>query len=88
MFVKVENFDIESKSKRDSKKLTCIHVVIIVESLTIVSPIIFFELELVPMFFHMDSIREFKSSLQNWSYITIVDIIVGVKGGGNNKGEK
>jgi hypothetical protein len=53
-----------------------------------VSPIIFFELELVSMFFHMDSIREFKSSLQNWSFITIVGIIVGVKGGGNNKGEK
>jgi len=36
----------------------------------------------------MDSIKEFKSSLQNWSFITIVGIIARVKGGENNKGEK
>jgi hypothetical protein len=40
------------------------------------------------MFFHMDSIKEFKSSLQNWNFISIVGIIVGVRGKGNNKGEK
>jgi hypothetical protein len=38
--------------------------------------------------FLMGSIREFKKSLQNWGYATIVVIIVGVRGGGNNKGEK
>ncbi len=56
--------------------------------MTIVSPIIGFEPKLVPMFFHMDSIKIFKSSLQNWSFTTIIIIINDVKGGGNNKGEK
>jgi hypothetical protein len=39
------------------------HVVIIIELMTIVLSIIVFEPKLVPMFFHMDSIREFKSFL-------------------------
>jgi hypothetical protein len=52
MFVKVKFFDIESKSKRGFEKDE-MHVVIIVESTTIVSPIIVFEPKLVPMFFHM-----------------------------------
>jgi len=36
----------------------------------------------------MGSIRQLKNSLQNWCYATLVVIIVGVRGGGNNKGEK
>jgi hypothetical protein len=52
------------------------------------SPIISFELKFVPMFFHMDSTREIKSFLQSWNLPTIFFIIVGVRGGGNNKGEK
>jgi hypothetical protein len=64
------------------------HVVIIVESMTIVSPIITFKPTLVPMFFHMDSIRKFKSFFQSWNFVTIVVIIVSVRGGGNIKGEK
>jgi hypothetical protein len=36
----------------------------------------------------MDSIKEFKSSFQSWNSPTIVVIIVGVRGGGNNKSEK
>jgi hypothetical protein len=51
--------------------------------MTIMSPIIVFELELVPMSLHMDSIREFKIS---YGIITI--IAVGVIGKRNNKGEK
>jgi hypothetical protein len=47
------------------------------------SPVLVFELELVPMFFHMDSIREFKRS-----YGIIAIIVVGVRGKENNKGEK
>jgi hypothetical protein len=43
---------------------------------------------LFPMFFHMDSIREFRNYLQNWSFFTIIIIIVGVRGAWNNKGEK
>ncbi len=38
------------------------------------------------MFFHMDSIKEIRSYLQSWSLI-ISFIIVGGKGGMNNKGE-
>ncbi len=87
MFVKVENFNIESNSKKGFEKGD-MHVLIIVESTTIASLITHSKPELVPMFFHMDSIREFKSSLQNQSFFIIVIIILGVKGAWNNKGEK
>ncbi len=40
------------------------------------------------MFFHMDSIKEFKSSIQSWRFATIVVIVIGVRGVGDNKGEK
>jgi hypothetical protein len=56
MFVRVENFGIESKSKRGFEKGD-MHVFITVESTTIVSLIPTFQPKLVPMFFHMDSIR-------------------------------
>ncbi len=36
----------------------------------------------------MDFIKKFKSSFQSWNSPTIVVIIVGVRGGGNNKNEK
>ncbi len=57
MFMRVKIFNIESKSKRGFEKGD-MHVVITIESSTIVSPITIFEP--VPMFFHMDSIRKFK----------------------------
>jgi hypothetical protein len=41
------------------------HVVITIESTTIVSSIPAFQPELVPMFYHMDSIREFKNYIQS-----------------------
>jgi hypothetical protein len=56
------------------------HAIIIIELTTIVSSIIVFELKLVPMFLHMDSIREIKNSLQSWSLATISFIMVVVKG--------
>ncbi len=40
------------------------------------------------MFCHIDSIKKFISFLQNWNSTTIVIIIVGVKGGGDSKGER
>ncbi len=86
MFMKVKNFDIESNSKRGFEKGN-MHVIIIIELMTIVSSITIFELKLVPMFFHMDSIRKIRSSLQNWNLATISFIIISVKGGRNNKGE-
>jgi len=86
MFMKVKNFDIESNSKRGFEKGN-MHVIIIIELMTIVSSIAIFELKLVPMFFHMDSIRKIRSSLQNWNLATIFFIIISVKGGRNNKGE-
>jgi hypothetical protein len=58
MFVKVQNFGIESKSKRGFEKGD-IHVVIIIELTTIASSILTFRPKLVPMFFHMDLTREF-----------------------------
>jgi len=48
------------------------HVVITIELMTIMSHIIVFELELVLMFFHMDSIGEFKRS----SNIIIILLLV------------
>jgi hypothetical protein len=44
--------------------------------------------KLVPMFFHMDSTRKFRSSIQSRRSITIVIIIIGVRGVVDNKGEK
>ncbi len=60
MFVRAENFGIESKSKRGFEKGD-MHVVITIKSTTTMSLIPTFQLELIPMFFHMDSIREFRS---------------------------
>jgi heme/copper-type cytochrome/quinol oxidase subunit 4 len=40
------------------------------------------------MFFHLDSIKEFKSIIQNYIFTTIVIIIVGVSGRGDSKGER
>jgi hypothetical protein len=67
MFVKVENFGIEPKSKRGFEK-GGMHVVITIGSITIVSLIFTFQLKLIPMFFHMDSIRKFKSYIQSWRF--------------------
>jgi hypothetical protein len=86
MFVRVKILGIESKFKRGFEKGN-MHVVIIIELTTIVSPITTFEFKLVLMFFHIDSIREIRSYLQSWNLVTISFIIVGGKGGRNNKGE-
>ncbi len=40
------------------------------------------------MFFHMDSIRVFKSFIQSWRSTTIIIIVVGVRGIRDSKGEK
>jgi hypothetical protein len=50
MFVKVENFGVESKSKRGFEKGD-MHVVITIELTTIMSSIPTFQRELIPMFF-------------------------------------
>jgi hypothetical protein len=50
MFVRVEDFGIESKSKRGFEKSN-LHVIITIELTTIVPSIPTFQLELVPMFF-------------------------------------
>jgi len=87
MFVRVENFGIESKSKKGCEKGD-MHVVITIELTTIVSSIPTFQPKLIPMFFHMDSIKEFRSSIQNWRSSTIAIIIVGVRGIKDSKGQK
>jgi hypothetical protein len=87
MFVKVENFGIESKSKRGFEK-DGMHVVITIESTAIVSLIPAFQSELIPMFFHMNSIRKFKISIQSCRSFTIVSIVIGIRGIRNSKGEK
>jgi hypothetical protein len=87
MFVRVENFGIESKSKQGCEKGD-MHVVITIESTTIVSSILTFQHELNPMFFHMDSIREFINSIKSWKFSAIAIIVIDVRGIGDNKGEK
>jgi hypothetical protein len=64
------------------------HVVITIKSTTIVLSILIFRLELIPMFFHMDSIREFRSFIQNLKFATIVIIVISVSRIKNKKGEK
>ncbi len=62
--------------------------VIIIELITNVSLILAFQPELVPMFFHMDSIRKFWNYIQSWRSTTIVIIVIGVRGVGDNKVKK
>jgi hypothetical protein len=50
--MRVENFGIESKSKRGFEKGD-MHVVITIELTTVVSLILTFQPVLIPMFFHM-----------------------------------
>jgi hypothetical protein len=76
MFVKVENIGIELKSKGGF------------ELTTIVSLILAFQPKLIRMFFHMDSIRKFISSIYYWRFATIVVIVIGVRGVKDNKGEQ
>ncbi len=64
------------------------HVFIIIELTTIVLSIPAFQHELIPMFFHMDSNREFRSSIQSWRYVTIAIIVIGVRGVRDVKNEK
>jgi len=87
MFVKVESFGIDSKSKRGFEKGD-MHIVITIESITIVPSILAFQLKLIPTFFQMDSIRKFRNFIQRWRSTTIVVIIISVRGVGDNKGEK
>jgi hypothetical protein len=87
MFVKVNFFDIESKSKIGFEK-NDMHVIIIIESTTIMLSIPAFQPKLIPMFFRMDSIKKLKNSIQSWRCATIVVIIISLKGAGDNKGEK
>jgi hypothetical protein len=61
MFVKVENFDLESKFKKGFEKCD-MHVVITIELMTILLLIIAFEYELIPMFPHGFHKRIQKSS--------------------------
>jgi hypothetical protein len=83
----MENFGIESKFKRGFEK-SDIHVVITIELTTIMSLILTFQPKLIPMFFHMNFIREFRSSIQNWRSTTSVVIIIGVRGIKDSKGEQ
>jgi len=53
-----------------------------------VSSIPAFQPKLIPMFFHMDSIRKFRSSIQSWRYSTIGIIVIDVRGVGDSKGGK
>jgi len=78
MFVKVKFFCIKSKFKRGFEKYD-MHVVIIIESITILPSILGFQPELIPMFFHMDYINEFISFIHSWRSTTIDVIIICVK---------
>jgi len=86
----VDFFDIESKSKQGFDKCD-MHIVTIVESTSIVLSIFSFQLELVPLFFQIDSIKKFINYIQNstnWNFASITIVVINVKGIQNNKGEK
>jgi hypothetical protein len=40
------------------------------------------------MFFHMDSIKQFRNSIKCWRLTTIVVIVIDVRGIGDNKAKK
>ncbi len=75
---------LNQSSKRGFKKGD-MHVVITIKSTIIVSSILAFQPELIPMFFHTDSIKKFKSYIHSWRFATIVVIVIGVRGVGDNK---
>jgi undecaprenyl pyrophosphate phosphatase UppP len=87
MFVKVEIFGVESKSKRGFEK-GGMHLVITIDLITIVSSILAFQRKLIPMFSHMDSIKKFKNYIRNWRSTIIVIMIIGVRGIRDKKHEK
>jgi hypothetical protein len=87
IFVKVEIFCIESKSKRGFEKRD-MHVVNMIESTTTMSSILPFQPKLIPMFFHTDLIRKFQNSIHSWRSASIVIIVIGVNGVGDNKTKK
>ncbi len=58
--MRVKFFGIESKSKRGFEKGD-MHVAITIESTTIVSSIPTFQIKLISMFFHVNSITKFRS---------------------------
>jgi hypothetical protein len=59
MFVRVENFNIESKSKKGFENNAML-VVMTIESTTIMSSTPAFQPKLILMFFHMDSVENSK----------------------------
>jgi hypothetical protein len=80
-------FGIESKSKQGFDKCD-MHIVTIVESTTIVLSNFNFQLELVPPFFQINSIKKFKNYIQNWNFASITIVVINVKGIQDNKDEK
>ncbi len=87
MYMKVKSFGLKSKSKPGFEKGD-MHIVIIVESTTIVSSISSCDLELVPIVFYTNSIKEFKTFVQSWNSTNIMVIVISVRGGGDNNGER
>jgi hypothetical protein len=64
------------------------HIVIIIESRTIVSLISSFHPKLVLMFFHTYSIRDLWNYVQSWNFVSIIIFLISVKEGGDNNCEK
>ncbi len=64
------------------------HVVITIELTIIVSSIFAIRPKLILMFFHIDSIRKFRSFIHSWRSATIAIIVIIVRGVGDSKGEK
>jgi hypothetical protein len=62
------------------------HIIITIESMTIVPSISSFHPKLIPMFFHIDSIKEFKNYVQKWNFTSIVNYFTSVKGGKKQQG--
>jgi hypothetical protein len=48
------------------------HVVITIKVTTIMSLILAFQTKLIPMFFHMDSIKKLKSYIHSWRSLPLL----------------
>jgi hypothetical protein len=71
-----KNFGIEARSQRGFEKGDML-IILIMESTTIVFSIITFELVLIPMFFHFDSLKKIRyRSSQSKFFTTIIVVIV------------
>jgi hypothetical protein len=80
LYVRVENFGLEERTQKNFQKGD-MPVIIVVGTTTIISAIPPFQPDLEPIFFHTESIQEFRSKWFNkYACTSLAVIVVGVRG--------